>query len=57
MSLFEEIDLDAMLAPVPVKRKPGEFKLIMPDDAELMSFEISKLFILSLLLSRLFKKL
>jgi hypothetical protein len=43
MSLLEEIDLLSVQSPEPAKRKPGEFKLIMPDDAKLMSFETSKL--------------
>lgn len=43
MNLPEEIDFDIKSVPERVKRKPGEFKLIMPDDAELMSFETSKL--------------
>ena len=43
MSLLEEINFDITTVPERVKRKPGEFKLIMPNDAELMSFETSKL--------------
>lgn len=43
MNLLEENDFNATSLLEPTKRKPGKFKLIMPDDAELMSFETSKL--------------
>lgn len=43
MSLLEEVDFEIKQVTKPNKRKPGEFKVISPKDAKLMSFKNDEL--------------